>query len=247
VKPIILILLALSSTAGADCLPVAGSRILGRDLAAAEPGLADLPKTITIAFSPTPGTKRIFSVAELGRIARANAIPFEPAADICFEIPLKAPSGDEAVTAMRRALPPDTEFKLIELQRVSLPAGPLEFPAAGLQAMAPGGAPGVEGTQLWRGFVRFAETQKAPLWARVLVVRSKAGAGSAGPPTRPGDTIRVEVDCGRTHLAVDAIAVAAAHTGDIIVLRNPDTGKIFKARLIAPSQARLVLSPGQTL
>jgi hypothetical protein len=252
VKPIILMLVILSSTARGACLPATGSRILGRDLAAAEPGLAALPQTVTFGFAPAPGAKRIFSAAELARIARANAIPFQPVEAICFEVPLRVVSTDDAMAAMRRALPPGTEIKLIEIQQNPVPIGTIEFTRSGLEPMAPAGiataeigGPARNGrAQLWRGFVRFGETQKWPFWARVLISAPPAPAGAqvqSAEEIHRGDTIHVEVECGRAHLAIDAVAVAAARAGDLVDLRNPATGKTFKARLITASRARLIL------
>jgi len=240
-------LVMLAGAARGACLPATGSRILGRDLAAAEPGLAALPETVTFGFAPAPGAKRIFSAAELARIARANAIAFQPSEAICFEVPLRIPSADDAMAAMRRSLPAGTELKLIEMQQTPVPVGTIEFARPGLEPMAPAGSGGAARNgraQLWRGFVRFGETQKWPFWARVLISAPPAPAGAQAQSAEEihrGDTIHVEVECGRAHLAIDAVAVAAARAGDLVDLRNPATGKTFKARLITASRARLIL------
>lgn len=256
-KQLILILLLSSAGLRGACLPITGSRILGRDLAAAEPGLANLPETLTVAFAPAPGTKRIFSAFELARIAKVNAIAFEPVADLCFEVPLRNLSADEALTAMHRVLPAGAEITLVELQRTSVPAGTLEFPLSGLQPITAG----VDGerAQLWRGFVTYAETKRAPFWARVVLASHPLSARGPvsvheAPPGTPGtdeihrgDMVRVDVECGRAHLVVEAVALSGGHAGDLVDLRNPATGKTFKARVLTASQARIVLSEGQAL
>lgn len=155
-------LMVVSTSVFAACLPVAGSRILGRDLALADPRFAALPATFAVGFAPEPGAKRIYAAAELQRIARAGGFQASGAPEMCFEIPMRTLSPEDAA-AMRRGLPPDAELTIEELSRPDLPAGQLEFPMAGLEPAAPG----AQGVQLWRGFVRYADTRKASCWVRV--------------------------------------------------------------------------------
>jgi flagella basal body P-ring formation protein FlgA len=163
----LLLLMGLSSAAFAACLPVAGSRVLGRDLALADPRFAALPATLAVGFAPQPGVKRIFTAAELQRIARANGLRVPDGspdpADICFELPMRPLTLADATAAMRRSLPADAELTVEELSKSDLPEGQPEFPTAGLEPSAPG----AQGVQLWRGYVRYADTQKASCWARV--------------------------------------------------------------------------------
>jgi flagella basal body P-ring formation protein FlgA len=51
------------------------------------------------------------------------------------------------------------------------------------------------------------------------------------PAVRRGDAVRVEVRSGPTRLLFDAIADREAKNGDMVELRNPSNGKIFRARL----------------
>lgn len=46
-----------------------------------------------------------------------------------------------------------------------------------------------------------------------------------------GDTVTVEVTSGSAKLAFDATAESSGHTGEAIVLRNPETGRYFQARI----------------
>jgi flagella basal body P-ring formation protein FlgA len=159
----LLLLMGVSSAAFAACLPVAGSRILGSDLALADARFAALPATLAVGFAPEPGTKRIYAAAELQRLARANGFQLADPPEICFELPMRPLSAADATVAMRRGIPPDAELTVEELSRPNLPAGQLEFPLAGLEPSAPG----AQNVQLWRGYVRYADTQKASCWARV--------------------------------------------------------------------------------
>jgi flagella basal body P-ring formation protein FlgA len=145
------------------CLPVTGSRIFGRDLAQADSRFSVLPATLAVGFAPAPGTKRVFTARELERILRANGIAGAVDREICFEVPLRRLTVDEASAAMQRGLPAGSSLTIEELIQSDLPAGEAEFPLSGLEP-AP---PGTQGVQMWRGFVRYADSKKASCWARV--------------------------------------------------------------------------------
>jgi len=307
-KPFLL-LAVLSGTAFAACLPVAGNRIVGRDLALADARFAALPATLTVGFAPAPGATRVFTAAELRRLARAYGIEVADPADICFDLPLRQIRAEDAIAAMRSALPREmqsqlADLKIVELEDVQVPAGELEFPLDGLEP--PG--PAAPGTQLWRGYVKYAETRKAPYWARVsasmsypvvvasrdlpvnspiatasLRVETRTGplqrekpsgiaaksiaevvgrapertvkAGEAiplailvtPPEVRRGDPVTVDVQSGTAHLQLDAVAEGSAREGDMIELRNPSSGKTFRARLNAGSRAVVIVPEGLRL
>jgi flagella basal body P-ring formation protein FlgA len=222
------------------------------------------------------------------------------ASEICFELPLRQVLEADAVAAMRRSLPPGAELNIVELSKTGVPAGQLEFPPEGLEPATPG----IPGTQLWRGYVRYAETLKADYWARVRItahftavvaaedlppnkpigaallrIETRSGAIvhqkiaarvedvagrtlkrpiRAGEPiplallteaaeVRRGDLVTVNVQCGPTHLQFEAIAENAANQGDEIELRNPSSGKTFRAKLGPGSSAEVNVPEGQTL
>jgi flagella basal body P-ring formation protein FlgA len=151
--------------ATAACLHAEGNRILGRDLTAADSRFAALPATLTIGFAPAPGTKRVFSLTELQRIARANGMSVEGLTEICFELAMHPLKTEDAVTAMRSALPADAALRIVELPVTEVPLGQIEFPITRLE-------PPLEsnhGVQLWRGDVVYAETRRVSIWARVEV------------------------------------------------------------------------------
>jgi flagella basal body P-ring formation protein FlgA len=209
----LLSLMVSSSIAFAGCIPITGNRILGRDLALADPHFSALPASLTIGFTPAPGTKRIYSTLELQRLARANGISAISPENICFELPMGRLSEQDAALAMRRSLPAEAALKIIELAKFDVPAGLLEFPIEGLEPPAPTN----HGVQLWRGHVKYAETHRASVWARVeitvqyqAVVAAKdlsqdtpIGAGSVrvesyrGPLEREEPATRIEDVLGR--------------------------------------------------
>src|ERR1035441_5596083 len=188
----LLFLAVYSISTFAGCIPITGNRILGRDLALADPHFSALPASLTVGFTPAPGTKRTYSVIELQQLARANGISVIGPENICFELPMLRLTEEDATLAMRHSLPADATLKIIELAKFDVPAGLLEFPIEGLELPAPAN-PGV---QLWRGHVKYAETRQASVWARVeIAVQYQAVvAGKDLPqdiPIRAG-SVRVE-------------------------------------------------------
>jgi flagella basal body P-ring formation protein FlgA len=294
------ILAASSGIALAGCIPVAGNRILGRDLALADPRFSALPASLTIGFAPAPGTNRIFTAIELQRLARVNGIFSIVPDDVCFAIPMLHLTEEDAIAAMQRSLPAGAALKVIQLEKTDVPAGQLEFPIEGLEPPAAAN----HGTQLWRGRVKYAETRQTSVWVRVEVtvtftavvagrdlppdtpisggslrIETRTGpldretpatriedvqgrmprralkAGSVipiailvdAPNVRKGDSVTVEVQSGPAHIRFDAVAESAARNGDMVELRNPSTGKTFKARLDAGRKALIVITAGQQL
>ncbi|MDQ6678507.1 MAG: flagellar basal body P-ring formation chaperone FlgA, partial [Acidobacteriota bacterium] len=55
-----------------------------------------------------------------------------------------------------------------------------------------------------------------------------------------GDSVKVTVESGLTHLVLDARAESAAVEGGMVKLRNPKSGKVFEARVTGKSSAVVV-------
>src|SRR5437763_14521563 len=109
----LLLFTIFSGAAFAGCLPVTGNRILGRDLALADPRFATLPAALTIGIAPAPGSTRIYASAELQRIARTNGIAAAIDQDICFEIPMVRVREEDVIVAMQRSLPAGAALKIV--------------------------------------------------------------------------------------------------------------------------------------
>ncbi len=191
----------------AGCLPVTGSRILGRDLALADPRFTALPATLTIGFAPEPGAQRTYAASELQRLARANGIPVAGYADICFALPMRHLTEEDATIAMRRSLPAEAILKILELANFDVPVGLLEFPVEGLEPAAPAS----RGAQLWRGHVKYAETRRMSVWARVEVtaeVTAVVAAKDLPPDVAIGaSSLRIETRKGPLERAMSATRI----------------------------------------
>jgi flagella basal body P-ring formation protein FlgA len=157
--------IACAGIAFAGCVPITGNRILGRDLAGADTRFSALPASLTVGYAPAPGTKRIFTPLELQRLAKANGIPAADYNDICFELPMRHLTEEDAAAAMRRSLPAEAVLKIVELESLDIPAGTLEFPIETLEPTAVA----THGVQLWRGHVKYAETRLLAVSAQVEV------------------------------------------------------------------------------
>jgi len=219
-------LLAYRAFAG-DCFPLAGDRILGRDLALANPAFAALPANLTVSYAPAPGQKRVFAQAELIRIARANRIELSTAAEVCFALPLREMQAAEVLAAMRVALPPEAELTIIELSRGSIPLGALEFPTTGME-------PAVQGVRMWRGSVRYGQTLRMPVWARVDL-RYRVEAVVASTDLRPsipiaGRVLKIEM----VDAPVDRLQQVARRVEEV-------AGRIPKRTIAAGSAIPLAL------
>ncbi len=67
------------------------------------------------------------------------------------------------------------------------------------------------------------------------------------PAIRRGDLVRVEVRSGLAVLHFDAVAESTVRAGEYANFRNPATGKTFKARAEASSQAVVIVGKGPAL
>jgi len=290
-----LLMLTVLRVLGAACFPVTGNHIEGRDLAAADARFNALPSTFIAGFAPMPGAKKVFTPQELVRLAKANGVRLDGAAELCFEIPMAPLTVERAAAAMRTVLPSNASVHVLELTAGNFPEGRIVFAIAELEP--PNAQSG--GVQMWRGHIVYAGTREFGIWARVQVkavyrvvvatrdlvagtaitpdsvrVEERTGpiererpagmleevegriarrAVKAGafvpvsvlaeaPAVRRGDRVVVAVECGRAHLNFEAIATTDARTGEMVELKNPLNGKLFRARLEAGGRALIVLN-----
>ena len=156
-------MMPLAAIAVAGCLAVRpeSDQILAGDFAAAVPALTVPAPAVAVALAPAPGVQRVFRVAELRRMAARFGWNWQPDADICFERPVSPPDPAQFLAAMRHAMP-QADITILDFGRQPVPAGEIEFRPNGLHP-APGGA-------LWTGYVRYGQTHRFAVWARVQVL-----------------------------------------------------------------------------
>ncbi len=177
--PIIPILVLASAS---PCHAIAGQQIMGSDLAAASPTFAALPADLLAGYAPQPGSQRVFSAAELMRIAEANGIGAASPAPICFERPTAPLEQAKVGQAMRDALGPgDFQLQIVELSKYPAPVGRLVFPREMLGPQSP------QSIAVWNGYVEY-DGGRFPVWARVHLT-SHQRTVTAVRDLRPGHRI----------------------------------------------------------
>jgi hypothetical protein len=198
----------------AGCVPVEGDKITARDLAEAVPAFSILSGDTVVGLAPAPGARRIFRAAELRRLAAKHGLTLEAAGETCAERPMVELDRARVLAAMRSSLDdPEASIELVELVEFRVPRGEIEFPLGGLRK-PPSRQP--DAAVLWSGSVRYGEGRRYPVWARVRVNR---------PPRE------VEPTSGRATIVLSGRALSGGSRGDSVMVRNPLSGKSFRARV----------------
>lgn len=273
------------------CHLIQSEWLFGHDLAAAVPALSSIEPDVRIGLAPVPGAQRVFRVPELKRIAAANHLEGNPESDICFAWKLSVPDRAAILAAMLKELEGRApSIEIVESSLMPAPQGEIVFPLSGLVF-------GSDKASVWRGYIRYADSKKFPIWARAIVkvkephliaaveIREGEPIGSGkirletfeGPVRREkyltsaaqiegmlarrlippatalleemvesprevsrGDTVSVVVQTGATRLEVQVLAETDGRKGEIISVRNPRSGRSFRARVEEKGVARVV-------
>jgi hypothetical protein len=203
---------------------------------AAGSAFAALPPETSFGYAPAPGAKRLLGAAQLRRMAAPHELDVAPGAEICVVRSLEPLSRERLEAAMRTSLPDaGARFEIVEFSAFGVPKGELRFPLTGLRR-PPLNAP--SRPVLWKGYVEYAPGRRYPVWARVVF------AGKLREVER-GDQIRVEAASGRATVAVTARAETSGGRGEMVVVRNPASGKRFKARVQGKGAAAVVAGEGE--
>lgn len=220
--------------APAACTPVDGDRILGRDLAAADPFFASVDPQETIAFAPAPGVRRVLGHAELVRLARRHHLAGEPAlGKICFERLTQVLTPELLLPVLKKALDvPDARIEIVDYSRYPVPRGELRFSRAGLNvplAAAPG-APA-----LWRGGMLDSSRHTATVWARVRISlqRTWVEAREDLPAGLPVSVQQLVIRSGPQFPRADAPLSSPAQAAGLRPVRTIRAGQLLFARMLA--------------
>jgi hypothetical protein len=149
------------------------------------------------------------------------------AVEVCFERAAQTLDAEMLLPVLRAALAKDNAtIEILDFSSNKVARGRVEFTRASLQ---PSG--------MWRGRVTDREGRSAPVWARVRVSDSATGeALRLSPAATPreverGDPVRVEVASGGVLLGFEAAAETAGRVGESVLVKNPATGRRFRARV----------------
>lgn len=163
--------LALPGTAPAlACQVVEGDRILGKDLAAANPVFAALDPAMVICPAPLAGVRRVFYAQESVRLAQQNGIALPaPVGELCFERATELLTAEKLLPVLQTALGIEAaEIDILDFSRYAVPLGTLEFTRAGLSTSG-----------LWRGHIAYAPGRSAAIWAKVRVTSEQTWVEAA--------------------------------------------------------------------
>lgn len=168
-------LLGFASLAIAACVPVDGDRITGKELAAGNPSFSALPPAVVIGYAPSPGSRRIFSIGELSRLAKFHRLTLEIPLEICFERPVEALNPVTLHAAMTSTLQATPNFagahlEIVDYSRFAAPTGQAQFPRQGL-----GSPPALQPAApvLWKGYILYGGSRRFAIWARVKLLVSR--------------------------------------------------------------------------
>ena len=166
------LLLALS------CFPVDGPKLLARHLAAALSEFSQIAPDVDFGYAPAPGVARVIRGDEIQSMAtrhgiRVTLLP----TSVCFEWPMAPLDSVRVEDAIRHSLPEGASLKVLEISRIPVPPGEIEFP---MDMLRSGG--------YWRGFVRYGQSSKFDIWARVSVTVKQTRVVAAAP-IKAGDRI----------------------------------------------------------
>ncbi len=156
----------LLALAASGCIEVDGPAILARDLARAHPAWAGLPPETPLGFTPAPGARRLLDASELKRLAGPGAPALEATGPVCVVRATGILSPAEALAAMRVSLGEAAHIEIVEVSLFPVPRGEVVFPKTGLSRPARRDS---AQPALWRGYVRYDERRRAPVWAKVRV------------------------------------------------------------------------------
>jgi flagella basal body P-ring formation protein FlgA len=153
-------------------------------LAAGWQVLAALPPATVVGWAPAPGVERVFSIAELRRLAAQYHLEGNPPAPVCVARQMAALEPARLLAAMQRSLP-EGRIEIADFSRFPAPMGDLFFPVEQLQ---PSGQ--------WTGYIRYGGNRKFVVWARVRVMVDTPGvvAVEALPAGKPIDAAQVRLE-----------------------------------------------------
>jgi flagella basal body P-ring formation protein FlgA len=286
-------------THSGPCEMIANDRILGEDLARAIPAfLNKMPGDAVVSYSPAPGTRRVFTSAELRRIGAPYGVDVAPDAAACFEWRLQTLTNDTVRAAIRDSLlSPDARIDVLAIGGNQAPEGKVSFPLSGLLAST---ITGPETPVTWRGEVLYHGSRKFSIWARVKISATMTRVvatqvvlpgQTVAPdqvrietyddfplrndiarnleevvgrmPRRPlgiglpvfradliepfqvrrGDLVDVTAISGAAQLHMPALAETQGRQGDMITLKNAQSGKTFRARIEGKDKALVMVWP----
>jgi hypothetical protein len=207
------------------CIAVDGDRVLAKDLVAVDSWFARADPSLEIGMAPLAGVTRVIQRRELAALARSTqtvnqgvGIP-DSISDVCVERATEPLTLQQLQPVLDAAMG-GSPVAVLEFSHYRIPRGAIEFTRAGLARNG-----------LWRGHVIYGSNHSVPIWAMVRMEAVSAPKTKSREVER-GDRITVEVTSGAARLAFEAIAESAGRQGESVLVRNPENGHMFQAKVL---------------
>ena len=162
-------LLAAASLAvvswAAECTPVHGPRILGRDLNLVHPGLVSVKDDEVIATTPEPGLERRLTAFEERHFGVALA-------GLCFcraTALLKVADLEKALRSVLAGRAATVE--VIDFSRVPVPEGSIQFTLSGITKPSQAGSE--SSPVMWRGRLVYDTARSIPIWVQARILEKR--------------------------------------------------------------------------
>lgn len=151
----------------AACTPVRGPLLHGKDLSAADSQFAGAPADAMVGYTPSPGSRRVLSEAEVLRLgARFGIVPV--AHELCFEYAMEKLDPLLLQAAMEQALP-GAAFEILDSSHSLAPEGRIVFAISSLPRPS---QVHPDEPVIWRGYVEYSEGLKFMIWTKVRIAMS---------------------------------------------------------------------------
>ena len=216
------------------CAALEGDSITAADLAPGNSAFAALDPQTALVPAPLAGAVRVLHVSELVSLARRHAITLQgPLEDVCFERPsepltlaLLQSVLDQQFEQQPDQQPVGVPFEIADFSRVRIPVtADRKFEINRPQANPQSGPQ----SNMLRGRVTYSGGHSVAFWVRLK--------GAGNPQVQPtdaverGEAVSVEVHSGAARLAFASTAESSGHSGESILVRNPQNGKLFQAKV----------------
>ncbi len=146
------------------CTAVRDPVISAGDLAKADSRFVVVPASAAVGYSPAPGSRRLFSEAEMDRLGKRFSVEGTPH-ELCFEYEMHKLENKAVLEAIERVIP-GAEVEILESSSFNVPEGPLEFSKATLPK-PPQSRPG--DPVIWRGHVQYAQGRNFSVWVKLRI------------------------------------------------------------------------------
>ncbi len=220
------------------CAALEADQIHARDLAAVVSEFSSVDPETIVAPAPVAGVTRVMRSGELLSLAKRFRLSLPAVlSEICFERAAEPLTEVHLQPVLEQSLGV-SDVEILDFSHLRIPHNAvLEFPRSSLLSSG-----------YWRGRVVYDGNRVVPVWVKIKPLTAgpamvnggdKAdhfdktrGDKTGGDAVDRGDRVEVEVQSGPARLSFEAHAETTGRAGDSILVRNPENGRLFQARVV---------------